>query len=512
MGNVRPWVKIFLTMLVIGACAYGILYLKNNNILGISGGSSDNKTGGGGLFGKTPVYTVGVNTYAGFTPIVWLNGGLKPNDESIIAKEYGVKLNIVIQDDFIAGRNGLKKGEIDMIYCTVDALPTEMSESGDMTDMRHFMLLNWSRGADAIVVNKYINTIADLKGKKIAVAEGTAAHTLLINTLDANAISPDEIQMVKVENGIEAAEMFKAKRVDACVTWSPDDIDCIENVQGAKILINTKQATHIICDGMIAKQEFLEKHETDAVKIVSAILYANSKMNDDPNTVKEASKIFAKAFGTDEAFCEEGVKNIRFATLGDQLNFYGLDSGYTGVKGDDLYSKMARVYESLKLTRKPLAWRRVSHPAIVEKVEKSGNVRGDQTPEGGTTFAKASPETEKKQAISNKKVTINFGVNESLLTNDAKMTIDSEFASIAKEFSGARIRVEGNTDNTGNYASNVDLSKRRAQAVVDYLIKEYNFDRNRFLVAGNGPKHAVEDGVNGSNINYRTTDFQLIAE
>lgn len=399
-----------------------------------------------------------------------------------------------------------------MIYCTVDALPTEMSKSSDMTDMRHFMLLNWSRGADAIVVNKYINTVGDLKGKKIAVAEATAAHTLLINTLETNEINPDDIQIIKVENGIEAAQMFKAKQVDACVTWSPDDIDCIEAVQGAKVLVSTKQATHIICDGLITNEDFLDARKEDVAKIVSAILYANSKMNDDPAAVAEAAKYFAKGFGTDEDFCIDGVENIRFATLGDQLNFYGLESGYNGVKGDDLYSKMSRVYESLRLTKKPLAWRRVSYPGIIEMLERSGDVKGNQDAEGRATFSKASKEVEAKAAISNKKVTINFGVNQATLNNDAKMTIDQEFVNIAKQFSGARIRVEGNTDNTGNYAANVELSKRRAQAVVDYLVKEYNFDRNRFIVTGNGPKHTVNDGVSGSNINYRTTDFQLIAD
>lgn len=505
-GNVRPWVKIFLTVLIIGAIAFGIIYLRDN---GKSGSTSDKK---GGLFSKTPTYTIGVNTYAGFTPIIWLNGGLKPNEESIITKDYGIKLNIVIQDDFIAGRNGLKKGEIDMIYCTADALPTEMSESGDMTDVRHFMLLNWSRGADAIVVNKYIRTVADLKGKKIAVAEGTAAHTLLINTLETNEINPNEIKIIKVENGVEAAQMFKALQVDACVTWSPDDIDCVEAVPGSKVLVSTKQATHIICDGLIAKESFLDSNKEDVAKIVSAILYANSKMNDDPAAVKEAARYFAKGFGTDEAFCIEGVANIRFATLGDQLDFYGLSSNYSGVKGDDLYSKMSRIYESLKLTKKPLAWRRVSYPGIIEMLEKSGDAKGNQAAETAATFTKATQDVATKEAISNKKVTINFAVNQSNLSNDAKMTIDREFINIAKQFSGARIRVEGNTDNTGDYSANVSLSKRRAQAVVDYMVKEYGFDRNRFIVTGNGPKHAINDGVSGSNVNYRTTDFQLITE
>ena len=50
------------------------------------------------------------------------------------------------------------------------------------------------------------------------------------------------------------------------------------------------------------------------------------------------------------------------------------------------------------------------------------------------------------------------------------------------------------------------------QAVVDYLVNEYGMSKNRFIVVGNGPKRAVQDGVNGSNENYRTTDFNLIED
>jgi NitT/TauT family transport system substrate-binding protein len=115
-------------------------------------------------------------------------------------------------------------------------------------------------------------------------------------------------------------------------------------------------------------------------------------------------------------------------------------------------------------------------------------------------------------SMSTKKLTIEFPVNGEILDNDAKALIDREFVSIAKEFSGARIRIEGNTDNTGNAAYNVALSKRRAQAVANYLVKEYGFDPNRFIIVGNGPEKAIRDGVVGSNQNYRTTDFQLVNE
>ena len=61
-------------------------------------------------------------------------------------------------------------------------------------------------------------------------------------------------------------------------------------------------------------------------------------------------------------------------------------------------------------------------------------------------------------------------------------------------------------------AYNVELSRRRAQSVANYLVKEYGFDKNRFIIVGNGPKRAVEDKVVGSNNAYRTTDFQLVTE
>jgi len=56
------------------------------------------------------------------------------------------------------------------------------------------------------------------------------------------------------------------------------------------------------------------------------------------------------------------------------------------------------------------------------------------------------------------------------------------------------------------------LSEKRAQSVVDYLVSEYNFDKNRFIVVGNGPKNAKNDGVNGSSEKYRRTDFELITQ
>lgn len=520
---VKPWVKYSGIILVVAAIVFGLWWM------GQSSDGTQNKDSKG-IFssisggGDSDVITVGTNTYAGFLPFMYLNGGLDPNEESIIYKDYGLKLKIVVQDDFQAGRSAFRNGDIDIIYCTADALPVEMSEGSEMAEARFFNISNWSRGADAIVVNKNIQTVGNLIGKVVACSEGTASHTLLLNTLETNGIGYDKVNMgasidpnkvnVKVvESGLDAAAIFKAGQCDAAVVFSPDDQDIVNSINGAKVLVSTKQASSIICDGLIAKQSYLEANKEKVKKLISALLMANVEMNTEPKAVEQAAKAFAKSYGTDAQFAIDGSKNIHYVTLGDEANFFGLNSAYTGVQGSELYSKMARTYAGLNLCKSPLSWNKVSNSSIIEELMADpSSVQGDQTAEKAKTFTAPTKEIETAVAMSTKKLTIEYPTNSNVLDNDAKSLIDREFVSIAKQFSGSRIRIEGNTDDTGSDAVNIPLSKARAQAVADYLIKEYGFDKNRFIIVGNGSKKAKADGVTGANQNYRTTDFELINE
>ena len=236
----------------------------------------------------------------------------------------------------------------------------------------------------------------------------------------------------------------------------------------------------------------------------------------DPTAVKETAGYFAQAYKTDEEFFLEGSKNVYYVSLEDEANFFGLRTDYSGITGQELYSKMARTYSKLGRVKSPLPWSRTSTSEIIERLlDKSVSgtlIKGDQTAEPSRVFTETTEEMETRKAISNKKLTIEFPSGSDLLDSNAKSLIDREFVEIAKEFSGSRIRIEGNTDNTGSDAVNQPLSKRRAQAVANYLIKEYDFDPNRFIVVGNGSKHAISDGSTGADQKYRTTDFQLIGE
>ena len=457
--------------------------------------------------------TMIVDTYTGWTPIVWGNGGCEGTDNSYFATEFGLKLKIMFIDDFEACRAALKNGEADFAFVTLDSYPVETSSTGTMTDFRYFMIHNFSAGADAIVVNKSINTIQDLKGKRIAFSEGTASHSLLINTLEAAGLTSNDIIQVKTGYGTEVAQAFKAKQVDAAVVFTPDDDDCIAAFPKGeiKVLTSTVQANTLITDGFIAKKEWLESNPDLVKKIIQAMLWANSEIVYG-DKYDEACQAFSMATNVPVKFVQNVGKKINFATLEDNINWFGLNPVYPGMTGEKLYNKMARVYTELNLTRSVLPWYKVSTDRFIKELADNNDLTNNQTAWATREkkFEVATPEIEDKPAISNKKVIINFPTNGYTLDYTAKATIDREFVDIAQQFNQMRIRVEGNTDATGNRNYNIELSKKRAQAVVNYLISEYNMDPNRFITVGNGPKHAEEDGVSGSNENYRTTDFQLI--
>jgi NitT/TauT family transport system substrate-binding protein len=507
--------KFFIVLLVVGGIAGGF-YLAKPELFSKKKGTETSSTAPsssplGGLFSDNdPDLTLGVNTWSGFAPIVWLNSGLEPNKESRLYKEYGIKLRIKIIDVFDDSRNSFKSDNLNLVYCTTDVLPIEMGSGSGMVEAGavQFLQVDWSRGGDAIVARKGINTVADLKGKTISVAEGTASHTLLIKVLESNSLTVKDVQIKKVSDGIESAKLYKAGAVDAAVVWSPDDLDCVDAIAGTKVLVNTKTATHIIADGILVKKAFLAENTDLLVKFATAWLAANAEVTTSDAKKRAAAEVFGANFGVPADFGYNGLNNVRLTTLGDNKNFFGLNPNYTGMDGAQLYNKMSIVYGELGLGRGSVAWRSVSNTTIIERV----NLTLGQEAEGNIKFAAVTEEIKNKEAISNKKVSINFETGSSFLSDDAKATIDKEFGGISKSFASARIRIEGNTDATGNDKVNKPLSLKRAQSVAEYLIKEYNSDRNRFIIIGNGSRKAVEDGVEGENEAYRRTDFELVEE
>lgn len=65
-----------------------------------------------------------------------------------------------------------------------------------------------------------INSIADLKGKKVGVGKGTSAHNLLVAALEANGLKLSDIEVVYLSPA-DAAAAFASDNIVAWAVWDP---------------------------------------------------------------------------------------------------------------------------------------------------------------------------------------------------------------------------------------------------------------------------------------------------
>jgi len=77
-----------------------------------------------------------------------------------------------------------------------------------------------SNGGDGIVALKDIKSIADLKGRKVAVNEGSVSEFYLNVLLGKAGLKESDLKTVNM-TAADAGSAFVAKRVDAAVTWEP---------------------------------------------------------------------------------------------------------------------------------------------------------------------------------------------------------------------------------------------------------------------------------------------------
>lgn len=509
--------KLLITMLVVGAAVVGLWFA---GILGknIDGPGNNNNNNGSTTTNNRPskggksdgVINVGVVTWGGYAGGQYFNEGFQANTKSRYYKDYGFKVNFKVLDDFVASRKAFENNEVDLLWCTIDAFPTE---SGGLSgDPQIVFQADWSRGGDAIVVRRGISSIKDLRNKKVSVAMMTPSHSFLLWLLDAAGMSIKDIKPNYVADAIKAAELFKNGEVDAAVVWSPDDEACIRAIKGSKILQNTKNASHIIADGFMAKKGWIENNREMLQQLYEGWMIGAAEINQSSTAKKKAGSILASGLNIPESDAIGAIDNVRLATHGDNMDFFGFNTNYKNQTAESLYNKMKKKYSSLggefkEATASAPSWRIVSNPSAV----KATNLTGAEHRSESIKFAKATKTQEKAEAIATKAVSISFASGKFELGENAKYIIDKEFVDIAKSFSNTRIRIEGNTDDVGQLASNISLSKKRAKAVADYLRIEYGMDANRFIIVGNGPNKPVcRDQSSSCRAKNRRTDFELV--
>jgi outer membrane protein OmpA-like peptidoglycan-associated protein len=84
-------------------------------------------------------------------------------------------------------------------------------------------------------------------------------------------------------------------------------------------------------------------------------------------------------------------------------------------------------------------------------------------------------------------LTVQFRTGSADLTSEAIHTLDELGKALSSsQLAAFHFRIEGHTDTVGSRDANMQLSERRADAVVEYLATHFNIDRSRLQPVGMG--------------------------
>ncbi len=106
-----------------------------------------------------------------------------------------------------------------------------------------------------------------------------------------------------------------------------------------------------------------------------------------------------------------------------------------------------------------------------------------------------------------------FPFDSAELTPAARKTLDELAVALASpRLQGDRFRIAGHTDAIGDEAYNLDLSRRRAEAVVDYLARTHGISADRLIGEGYGESAPFDPANPTAGENRRVEVVNLAAE
>jgi outer membrane protein OmpA-like peptidoglycan-associated protein len=126
-----------------------------------------------------------------------------------------------------------------------------------------------------------------------------------------------------------------------------------------------------------------------------------------------------------------------------------------------------------------------------------------------TVYVKVQPTAVTKTISKEFAKDVFFTINQTKVKDFNQKATIAEAADFLKAYPASKLNIDGYADkNTGTKAVNLKLSKARAQAVADYLVKEYGIDANRLIVTG----HGIVPQIYKTNNQNRVTTLKATAE
>jgi len=259
-------------------------------------------------------------------------------------KEAGVDVEF-IWFDYVPSMDAYVAGKVDAVgMSNGDALVTGATGKPSIG----IIINDYSNGNDMIVGGPGIESMKDLKGKKVGLEVGFVPHLLLLTGLDMAGISADDVTVVNTPTN-ETPQVLASKAVDAISAWQPSSGQALKATPGSKPIFTSADAPGIIYDMLFVSPESLEKRREDWAKVVKVWYRITDYIHQEEN-LDDVLKILSARVKISPEEYEPILKGTYILSLDEALKRWetgpGLDSVEGSTKIADEFNVKFKVYES----------------------------------------------------------------------------------------------------------------------------------------------------------------------
>ncbi len=199
-----------------------------------------------------------------------------------------------------------------------EMIPAEQKQSIDVAMVKTIPFLNGlAQGVDWVIIGIYaegaysegivarqdsgINTLADLRGKRIGYYKGSSAHHGLMMALRQIGLRLDQVTLLDMppEEQLAAVEN---KDIDAAVTWEPWIQKMLHVAKATLITTEGDLGIYTNVAGVTARRDWLRDNRETAVRFLRALLMAYEILQKDPDIGIDA---LAKDMGIKRAWAKK---------------------------------------------------------------------------------------------------------------------------------------------------------------------------------------------------------------
>ncbi len=192
-----------------------------------------------------PVLRVGGNVWPGYEPLY-------------LARDLGFLRGAPIHPvEFTSATQVLRAYRNEAIDAACLTLDEALRLAGQSTDFRIVLVADSSNGADAIIGAPDIQTLQDLRGRRVAVESNALGAFFLTRALQVAGMRPDAVRVVPMQVQ-DQEQAFLAGTVDAVVTFEPVRGKLL--TRGAHLLFDSSRIPGEIIDVVLVRADYLRRY------------------------------------------------------------------------------------------------------------------------------------------------------------------------------------------------------------------------------------------------------------